>query len=428
MSTTLQVDNSYKISVMFFGHDMEFTIDASDGLTRLKQIKDKDLTKIIYMLELELPVNVAYTLTKSQDYRIQLSIETGKSLIIDADLSDAESDGGSSDSRLLYPFSSSDLQLDDALVQQLEAGGVVENTSEYDTHTVKFTIEAFEVKDMVNNLKLMNMCLRNATVEDAFVECIKRSGISVDNLIFTIPDNTVQYEEIFIPPLDFVGALRYIEKTFGVYRSKMILFFDSGSLIIKPSNAEAPAPGWIPTIRIFSGTNLLENVATYYEKHTYIDETDATVLYEEPIKVRNNITEILKTLGSKFFTNDEKDHSIMIQEINVDLLNTGLLQELKNFKLPEKQRHLVNKLRNNNFAFELEKKDIHSKMLKTVLIIPNADASAYSLQKIFPITFFDDTNSKYSGNWSPTNVTISYERVRHDYICNIYLDLYRIIE
>lgn len=61
--------------------------------------------------------------------------------------------------------------------------------------------------------------------------------------VMSPPDNTKRYESIFVPPLNFVPAVRHIDSVYGLYSGKLSVFMDvDRAFILSSTKASSAAP------------------------------------------------------------------------------------------------------------------------------------------------------------------------------------------
>ena len=88
---------------------------------------------------------------------------------------------------------------------------------------------------MILNDEVINDVFVNATIDDALVEILG----DCNNVYIDVPDNKERYETLLIPPLNRSRAIKWLDKYYGIYKSKTNLFFDTdGTYLTNQSNTE----------------------------------------------------------------------------------------------------------------------------------------------------------------------------------------------
>lgn len=123
---------------------------------------------------------------------------------------------------------------------------------------IQLTCTLFELDDRRLNKIIINDHIISATPADALGTIITlvsnsdKKQMKIGQIIDP-PDNTIQYKEIWLLPLNLASSLRAIQRIYGVYKHGMILFLDNGLLyILKKYSTEHEYAKWQPPYTIIN--------------------------------------------------------------------------------------------------------------------------------------------------------------------------------
>ena len=123
---------------------------------------------------------------------------------------------------------------------------------------VNLTCTLFELDDRRINKIIINDHIISATVADGLATIITlisnsdKKQMKVGQIVDP-PDNTIQYKEMWLLPLNLAGSLRALQRIYGVYKHGMILFLDNGLLyILKKYSTEHEYAKWQPPYTIIN--------------------------------------------------------------------------------------------------------------------------------------------------------------------------------
>lgn len=123
---------------------------------------------------------------------------------------------------------------------------------------INLTCTLFELDDRRLNKIIINDHIISATVADGLATIITlvtnsdKKQMKVGQIIDP-PDNTIQYKEMWLLPLNLAGSLRALQRIYGVYKHGMILFLDNGLLyVLKKYSTEHDYAKWQPPYTIIN--------------------------------------------------------------------------------------------------------------------------------------------------------------------------------
>lgn len=159
----------------------------------------------------------------------------------------------------------------------------------------------------------------------SILTCIEQMLTSLDlNELpakITNPDNQTKYNQILIPNLDFMDAMTFIDRYYGIYKKGTQIFFDIDSLYIVPSDVDKISKyqtKFTEPILISSATTNTDLVGYAKENDTYkiaIMDQNVSVLTE---------TDIEKVINGSFVSDlNFKTGKVSSAELDKKLQNTN---------------------------------------------------------------------------------------------------------
>ena len=74
------------------------------------------------------------------------------------------------------------------------------------------------------NEKVLNDVYESAKINDVLVHLL--SSVETNEIYIDNSDNSDRYASLLVPPLNIIPAVRYIQETYGIYKSSLGIFFD----------------------------------------------------------------------------------------------------------------------------------------------------------------------------------------------------------
>lgn len=86
-----------------------------------------------------------------------------------------------------------------------------------------FLFKKSHIKGLKKNI---NKILVNSSISDALLCIFKKAGL--ENILMSPPDNTKKYDELVIPPMTCIDAIRFLDTYYGIYKFGSMIFFSFG--------------------------------------------------------------------------------------------------------------------------------------------------------------------------------------------------------
>jgi hypothetical protein len=136
----------------------------------------------------------------------------------------------------------------------------------------------FKKDHLFFNKKLNSMVLSETTLQNAVLYLIQKNFTNT-NMKFYVGtmDNTKQYKQIIIPPLSFFEAVRYLQKTYGLYNNGLAIFFDfkCGYIMDQTKFVDDPKDPKVTATKVIIELHTIKNapISSYSSSNlTYYDE------------------------------------------------------------------------------------------------------------------------------------------------------------
>jgi hypothetical protein len=131
-----------------------------------------------------------------------------------------------------------------------------------DTPSVRFPMELAPVNAMEINKVVRSHVFHDVRMNDVMVALTNENAPKGADYKFAMSpaENDREYESIFIPPLDFVKSIRYLDEAHGIYKGRLTVFLDSSrgyltgsTKTLKTKNPDDPQAVSLETLPASSG-------------------------------------------------------------------------------------------------------------------------------------------------------------------------------
>jgi len=311
---------------------------------------------------------------RDEDIEISLSVEAYNSLDSDVQETDGE-DIVTTDEVLSTiirpyekPYDVSDVK-DDEDNEDSENIGIKESVN-----TVSYTVSGIPKSLIIKNKSIINTIYDGATINDILVNIL--SDIDTSDILIEPSDNGTSYENIIIPPLSPIAAIKYLDNFYGIYNENLGIFLDNTKSYVYPLN-KANRDYYSNTLEIYIKTsNETSNNDIY--TNAKLDDDNNIRVYKRAVP---SFVETKKVTGDTIATNTV----FYSYDENYNLVTRGETYDMGY----EKNRYYWNT--GSNAIAE-------NKFSANAL----AEASAISIPNINPEIFTPMTKAMISGDTSDT--------------------------
>lgn len=236
----------------------------------------------------------------------------------------------------------------------------------------------FKEQDITGSKTITNICLGSLDLTDMIFVLYSRAGLS-GNFLMEILDNKSTFSEIIIPPVPFLGAMKYLETYYGgFYKVPTLMYFDFNTrYLIKRTIA---CGAW--RSGEFKQTVILVRAAN--------DPQQSQVSCEkrgDEKKYYVSVNQKLVTINKESIQDDAIDGTNLVvvgsKTGSVSNINTSVSKRGKGT-----QKVLYNDLENSR-ASSVAKSQIESSGTSIVVNVTNIDMDAFTPNKEFIIKFLD---------------------------------------
>lgn len=162
---------------------------------------------------------------------------------------------------------------------------------------------------------------KNMSVLTSMEQMLSYLGLNELPFKITNPDNQTKYDQILIPNLDFMDALTFMDRYYGIYKKGTQIFFDLDALYIVPSDVDKVSlyqTKFTEPILISSAKSNTDLVGYAKENDTYkiaVMDNNVSVLTE---------TDIEKVINGSFVSDlNFKTGKVSSAELDKKLQNTN---------------------------------------------------------------------------------------------------------
>lgn len=239
--------------------------------------------------------------------------------------------------------------------------------------------------------KLINNVLEKATLTDAITYTLSESGIK--NVLLSPLDNSTKYNEILIPPLKMIKALKFLDTYYGFYKSGSVIFFGLDRNYILRYQGGCSA---------YERDEIVNTTIIIPEKTEGIGEELYTILPKEKGTI-NYLSGSMLGLSSR---DDSVSGDLLYgNRITVVGSDNGDIETFDNgSEFQSNTKVFVNKTE-NQYMGEIYKNQSDSTTGVIQTILSNYDMDMITPNKRFNVIFEDSTiSNKYKGNYILTSV------------------------
>lgn len=236
----------------------------------------------------------------------------------------------------------------------------------------------FKEQDITGSKNVINLCLGSLSLTDMIFVLYSKAGLS-SNFLMEILDNKQSFSEIIIPPIPFLGAMKYLETYYGgFYKVPTLMYFDFDTryLIKKSISCGAWRSGE------YKQTVLLVKAATDPQRNQISCEKRA-----DEKKYYISVNPELVTIDKSSIADDAIDGTNLVvvgsKSGSVSNLNASVTTRGTGSK-----KVLYNDLENSRMS-SVAKSEIESRGTVITITVTNVDIAAFTPNKEFIIKFLD---------------------------------------
>ena len=236
----------------------------------------------------------------------------------------------------------------------------------------------FKEQDITGSKNVINLCLGSLSLTDMIFVLYSKAGLA-SNFLMEILDNKKSFNEIIIPPIPFLGAMKYLETYYGgFYKVPTLLYFDFDTrYLIKRSVA---CGAW--RSGEFKQTVLLVKSASDPQRYQISCERRA-----DEKKYYVSVNPELVTIEKDSIYDDAIDGTNLVvvgsKTGSVSNLSTNVTKRGSG-----STKVLFNDLENSSLS-SVAKSEIESRGTVINMTITNVDIAAFTPNKEFIIKFID---------------------------------------
>lgn len=278
------------------------------------------------------------------------------------------------------------IYLDDATPELQKKLNTIASSMKNDMVNIQSRIEfcVFDADMLYKSRSQVNAIIQNTDLTSAITYLLYTSNI--DNVLLSPLDNNKSYDQIIIPPSDFIRALVNLERTYGLYETFMTLYFDLNRVYIidKKDTGNALEEGEIEkiTIRISSDldSNAYVSISALKDNEYIIYTTIKNFSFDE----NTNVNDAL--IGNESTIIDLNDGDV--SEINTDLKSVH----------GKKINTITTTNCSNKYLYSALKHQKEENTTKVTVTIRDVDINYITPNKTISLQFTDlESDKKYGG-------------------------------
>jgi len=269
----------------------------------------------------------------------------------------------------------------------------------------------FKAEHLEVNKMMVHATYSETTMQDVLLRLVQ-DNFSSSDMKFHIGkvDNTKMYEQVIIPPMPFVPAIRYLQRVYGLFNNGVNVFFDMKDAWIMDiqKTIEGPDPAqsvvnatlelYSPNEKALVGPAETDSTFLDEENNRYLIRTTSEVRLEVPrTGVKEIMGEAVRFLSNTIDANEEENCVDMTfgTPTNSD----------------KKPREMIYWNPNSNPLLESEFKARMSNMFNNAaVLIPEADLEVWGINRTFDMQNKQENPSKgaeLEGKWKVVKAVYS---------------------
>ena len=207
------------------------------------------------------------------------------------------------------------------------------------------------------------------------------------NIIVGKPDNTKEYEQILIPPMNFPEMIKYLDQKYGIYKNGIIYFTSVTDLIISDRVEKAKSKKDLVTkIKFIFRSQEINGPDSGMYRSTYVERDTAVVFLNTRPKIAiRDMT--LKEISGENITVASKDETYELQ-------GGGGVKS----NLPGKEKYFWSTSTRQDLGSALSM-DINESVETISMVCENSDFMIFDIAKDITLEFDYDVNRDYTGTY-----------------------------
>ena len=222
-------------------HDIKVQVIFSDrsntGIDITRYIRSflvvklfEDFMKPVYKINMDLPISIILTLERAVQYKYRVEIKTAPYDKSQYDNSFQPPAGSSNIKKelatdvYLIPYMKPPSMISPEIEKRIKSGDTA-----YAESRISYSVECFDKRHVKSGHKLMNAVYRCSTPTDIMKDLFLKNVANFrgcGEMSFKKPDLEEVFEHIVLPPLSYVDAINFLQKTFNFYKRKPLVYMD----------------------------------------------------------------------------------------------------------------------------------------------------------------------------------------------------------
>ena len=254
----------------------------------------------------------------------------------------------------------------------------------------KATLALVDAEAFDANRTLYNFIAEKTTVGKVLQYLIS-NNISNKRIRIGEPDNTTEYEQILIPPLNFPDAIKYLDKNYGLYKNGLIYFIGIEDLIIcdKAEKVKSKEDPILNLNIILQNGEIMGPEAGMYRSTAKDKDTANLYSISRPLIATRDVT--LKEIFGESITLNYRDN------INDLRGGGGVKSDLK-----KKEKYFWSGVNRSDLGPAVQM-EINETVEEITVTIDNSDMQLFDIAKIVNLNFDYEVNRDYTGTYRMTS-------------------------
>lgn len=395
----------------------EQSIDISDNVNSFSIHRYENSVKAIYVLDLSLPLNLIYKMEKNKEWKFSIDLYSTNDFYSDIVInSENEVKQLLQRSLFLQPFNHDDLTKYVTTDRENQLDTEFNNIDDKDN--VNLIVECFEYSAFFSDLELINVCYNDVTMQDVVMDLIKKSKLKLKNVVITKFLNSTRHEQVFIPPMPFFKALKYLIETYSFHKTGTKVFLENDCLYIIEKDLQTIKNNMTNSLDIVFTNSIIDDSGNSFVKN-------GSYMYSTPVSIYNNADINIKTNGSKIIYT-EKTLDGFKAYTSVD--NKSQVTNLLSKKEHNKQTIFNNKRTNKKYAVENMQYESLKDSVTTQINLFNVALTKLDFDTSYNMNFSLAIQQKFSDLFFADELVVFFTKTDEDFISNTQIKLHKRIK
>lgn len=416
---------------IIFSDKRNTVIDVSNYIRSFLIVKMfEDFSKPIFKINMDLPVPTILALEKSVEYKYKVEIKTAPFDKSQYDNSMQPSGDGSKLKKdlaldlYLIPYIKPPFMISPEVEKRIKGGD-----ASFKEARLSYSVECFDKAHVKSGHKLLNCVFRNCTPLDMVTHLMYKNVDAFKGfrwMALKKPDLEEVFEHVTIPPMPYVDAIKFLQKTYNIYKRKPLIFLDEDSIYtIKRGFSQDHAYGFKPPPRVViiigdkesaeGGSKVVDMMKTLKA-----NKGDIVLVSEDKPVILDKTHVVAQEVGDKSIVKSDSTQD-GVTSMCLGMKDNGKTSTTCSIKYQDKAKFLhsdyegketfVEEKGSGRYYMELKIDQMQVDNLQIHILLRNVNVRHFNILTPILLKFTDDAMTGYDGLYFMRAVNTIYRRI-----------------